>query len=305
MSELMTVRGPVPPEDIGVALMHEHLFINLLREYRGDGLLNDDELAVAECQGFMDVGGRTIVDCTNGSMGRDPERLRRVAEQTGLNIVMGSGHYRVPYLDTDWLDEHSVDEVADGIVRDLLEGVDGTSVRAGVIGEIGADKWYVSAHEERSFRAAARAHLRTGVTITTHAARWPVGTAQLDLLAEEGVAPESVIVGHCDTVPLPEYHLSIARRGAWVQFDNIRGVTEYDTCRQVEYVLALRAAGFLDRVLLSHDVCLRSHLAIADGPGFTWIWRDFIPRLRDRGMSDDEIDLLLVGNPRRALTGDG
>ena len=72
------------------------------------------------------------------------------------------------------------------------------------------------------------------------------------------MAPESVIIGHCDTVPLPEYHLSIARRGAWVQFDNIRGVTEFDTCRQVEYVLALRDAGFLDRVLLSHDVCLRS-----------------------------------------------
>jgi phosphotriesterase-related protein len=73
----------------------------------------------------------------------------------------------------------------------------------------------------------------------------------------------------------------------------------------VEYVLALRDAGFLDRVLLSHDVCLRSQLAIADGPGFTLIWRDFIPRLRDRGMSDDEIDLLVVANPRRALTGGG
>lgn len=305
MSDLMTVLGPVAPDRIGVTLMHEHLFINLLREYRGDGLLNDEELAVEECRRFSDLGGRTIVDCTNGSMGRDPERLRRVAERTGLNIVMGTGHYRVPYLDAEWLDAHSVDEVADDIVRDLEEGVEGTGVRAGVIGEIGADKWYVSAHEERSFRAAARAHRRTGVTITTHAARWPVGLAQLDLLNEEGVAPESVIVGHCDTVPLPEYHLSIARRGAWVQFDNVRGVTEFDTARQVDYILALRDAGYLDRVLLSHDVCLRSHLAIADGPGFTLIWRDLIPRLRARGMSQDEIDVLVVSNPRRALTGSG
>lgn len=303
MSDLMTVRGPVPAADIGTTLMHEHLFINLLREYRGNGLLNDEALAIEECRGFAEAGGRTIVDCTNGSMGRDPEALRRVSEATGLNIVMGSGHYRVPYLDADWLDAHTVDEVADDIVRDLIEGVGDTGIKAGVIGEIGADKWYVSAHEERSFRAAARAHLRTGATITTHAARWPVGLAQLDLLEAEGVAPESVIIGHCDTVPLPEYHQSIARRGAFVQFDNVRGVTEYDTAREVDYVLALRAAGFLDRVLLSHDVCLRSHLAIADGPGFTLIWRDLIPRLRARGVSDEEVHMLVVDNPRRALTG--
>lgn len=303
MSELMTVRGAVPGSDLGVTLMHEHLFINLLREYRGDGLLNDEALAVAECQEFVDVGGQTIVECSNSSMGRDPEGLRRVAEQTGLNIVMGSGHYRFPYLDADALDRLSVDEVAEGIVRDLIEGVGDSKVRAGVIGEIGADKWYVSAHEERSFRAAARAHLRTGATITTHAARWPIGLAQLDLLEAEGVDPGSVIIGHCDTVPLPDYHLALARRGAFVQFDNIRGVTEFDTRRQVDYVMAMRDAGHLDRVLLSHDVCLRSHLAIAGGPGFTLVSRDFLPRLRACGVSDEEIRLLVVDNPRRALAG--
>ena len=106
--------------------MHEHLFINLVREYRGDGLLNDATLAVRECTDFTALGGRTIVDCTNGSMGRDPELLRRVAIEADVNIVMGSGHYRVPYIDADWMDAHTVDEVADGIVRDLVEGVGDT-----------------------------------------------------------------------------------------------------------------------------------------------------------------------------------
>lgn len=301
----MTVRGPIAADAIGLTLMHEHLFINLLREYRGDGLLNDETLAVEECRQFTAAGGRTIVDCSNRSLGRSPEMLRRVSVEADLNIVMGSGHYRVPYIDTAWLDSHTVDEVADDIVKDLTEGVGDSGVRAGVIGEIGADKWYVSAHEERSFRAAARAHLRTGATITTHAARWPVGLAQLDLLQAENVAPQAVIIGHCDTVPLPEYHLEIARRGAYVQFDNIRGVTEYDTRRQVEYVIALQRAGFLDRVLLSHDVCVRSHLSIAGGPGFTLVLRDFVPRLRASGLSAEEIHMLLVDNPRRALTGSG
>lgn len=299
----MTVCGPVQPADIGVALMHEHLFINLLREYRGDGLLHDPLLAVAECKNFKEFGGRTIVDCTNSSMGRDPRLLQEVAAKAGLNIVMGSGYYRDPYIDAGWMDSHSVDEVAESIVEDLTSGVSGTGIRAGIIGEIGADKSYISAIEERSFRAAARAHLRTGVTITTHAARWPVGLAQLDLLADEGVAPERVIIGHCDTVPLPEYHLEVARRGAFVQFDNVRGLTTYDLERQTEYVVALQRAGYLDHVLLSHDVCLRSHLAIAQGPGFTLLMRDFVPRLEAAGLSREEIDILLVDNPRRALTG--
>lgn len=303
MNEVMTVRGPVASEEIGMTLMHEHLFINLLREYRGEGLLNDVRLAVEECGRFTDLGGRTIVDCTNASMGRSPELLRQVSAAANVNIVMGSGHYRMPYIDTEWVDSHDVDEIADGICRDLTEGVEDTGIKAGIIGEIGADKWYVSAHEERSFRAAARAHLRTGVTITTHAARWAVGLAQLDLLVAEGVAPENVIIGHCDTVPVPEYHLELARRGAYVQFDNIRGLTSYDLDRQVEYVVALQRAGYLKRILLSHDVCLRSHLSIADGCGFTLVTTEFIPRLKAAGLSDEEVHIILVDNPRRALTG--
>ncbi|HEY9389840.1 MAG TPA: hypothetical protein VIR27_08745 [Mycobacteriales bacterium] len=304
MGEVVTVAGPIDSAEIGTTLMHEHLFINLLREYRGDGLLNDPRLAAEECARFAALGGRTVVDCTNGSMGRDPELLRQVSTEAGINIVMGSGHYRVPYLDAGWMDAHSVDEVAEQIVVDLTVGVADTGIRAGIIGEIGADKWYVSAHEERSFRAAARAHRRTGVTISTHAARWPVGLAQLDLLAEEGVDPARVIVGHCDTVPIPEYHLDLARRGAYVQFDNIRGLTTYDLERQVEYVLGMRRAGYLDRVLLSHDVCLRSHLAISKGPGFTLVMSDFLPRLRSAGLSQEEVRVIMVDNPRRALTGD-
>lgn len=302
MTDVMTVLGPVPTGELGPTLMHEHLFINLMREYRGDGLLNDEDLATRECAAFRDVGGRTLVDCTNGSMGRDPLALVRVARNTGVNIVMGSGHYRVPYLDEPWLDAHTVDEVADHIIQDLTDGVGDTGVRAGIIGEVGADKWYISAFEERSFRGAARAHLRTGVPITTHAARWPVGIAQLDLLESEGVSPDAVIVGHCDTVPIPEYHLALARRGAYVQFDNIRGGSDYELDRQAEYVLRLRAEGFADRVLLSHDVCLASLLGLRGGPGFTLLWRDFIPRLLRHGMTDVEVSHIMTDNPARALS---
>lgn len=303
MSSVQTVNGPVDANSLGFSLMHEHLFINLLREYRGSGLLNDTDLAVQEANLFAARGGRTIVDCTNGDMGRDPVALQEVARRTGLNIVMGTGIYRVPYLDPAYVDSHSTDDIANDIVRDLVDGVGESEVRAGIIGEIGADKWYVSAHEERAFRAAARAHLQTGVTVTTHAARWPVGLPQLDILQSEGVQPARVIIGHADTVPSMEYHVQLARRGAYVQFDNVRGGTEFDLAREVRYVLNMKENGFIDRVLLSHDVCLRTHLHISGGPGYTLIHDTFIPRLVEAGISQSEIRLLTEENPARALTG--
>ena len=194
-STVMTVTGPVPISDLGFTLPHEHIFANQVREYRGNGLLNDEALAILEIEKLIGSGGRTLIDCTIDEVARDPLALQRVSKATGLNIVMGCGHYRDPYLDNNWFDKNAPDAIAEIIVRDLMEGVDDTGVRSGIIGEIGADKWYISAAEERSFRAAARAHHKTGITITTHAARWPVGLPQLDLLAEENVDPRRVISG--------------------------------------------------------------------------------------------------------------
>jgi phosphotriesterase-related protein len=194
--------------------------------------------------------------------------------------------------------------VADTITRDLEEGVGDTGIRAGIIGEIGCDR-VISAVEERVFRAAARAHRRTHATITTHAARWPVGEAQLDLLAEEGVDPGRVIVGHCDMVPDPAYHRRLAQRGAWVQFDTIQGSRERDTARRLDWIRALVDAGLERRVLLSHDVCLTSDLAAYGGPGYAYLLTGFRDRMRQAGFPDTLVTTLLVDNPRKALTGAG
>jgi predicted metal-dependent phosphotriesterase family hydrolase len=200
------------------------------------------------------------------------------------------------------VDRLSVDALADRIVRDLTEGVGDTGIRAGIIGEIGCDR-FISALEERMFRAAARAHRATGVTITTHAARWPVGHAQLDLLIEEGVDPGHVIVGHCDMVPDPEYHASLARRGVFVQLDTIQGTNEWDTERRIQWIRALVDAGHERQLLLSHDVCLTTDLATYGGPGYAWLLTGFRPRLVDAGFPDTLVAALMTDNPRRALTG--
>ncbi|KOU54055.1 hypothetical protein ADK54_02555 [Streptomyces sp. WM6378] len=331
MPDVMTTSGPAPAASLGPTLPHEHVFINLLREYRQVGLLNDEEEMRQEVTAFATAGGGTLVDVTTGELtegaATDPQglftgpvgngsssggsrtpanvaALVRLAAATGVRIVLGTGHYRDPYLDRAWFDRHSVAEIGELIVRDLCDGIPGTDVRAGVIGEVGSDGWYISAAEERSLRAAAHAQLRTGVAITTHAARWPVGIPQLELLIGAGVPPERIIIGHCDKVNLPEYHLELARRGAYVQFDTLHEcASPRETEKRVRLVLKLIRAGHLDRILLSHDVCVRTHLKAHGGVGFDFLLTGFAAALADAGLEADEIRQLTETNPQRALSG--
>ncbi|MGH3624587.1 MAG: hypothetical protein ACRDQ5_22840, partial [Sciscionella sp.] len=208
------------------------------------------------------------------------------------------------YLDRDWFDRTGTEQIAALMVRDLEEGFPGTGVRAGVIGEIGSERWYLSTAEERSFRAAALACRRTGAAITTHAFRWPVGIAQLDLLRSEGVDPARVIIGHCDTVPMPAYHAEIAARGAYVQFDTFHRCTdERELNLRIGYVLALVSAGHLDRILVSHDLFLGEHLARHGGLGLSFIPQRLPGLMVKAGLSTAQVDRILITNPASALTG--
>ena len=309
---VMTVLGPVPASDLGITLMHEHIVVNLLREFRLDGLLNNLPLIIKELEIFRKAGGRTVVEATTPDMGRNAAALKYVSEMTGLHIIAGCCYYRHQYLDAEFIDRNDADALADYAVRDLTEGIDGTNIKAGIIGEIACDAW-LTAQEERVFRAAARAHKRTGATITTHAARWPIGSKQLDLLAEEDVEPRRVIIGHCDTVAsaawqsseeIKDYHEQLAGRGAWVEMDNILKSSEYELAIRVEYVVNLIEKGFIGRILLSHDIARRPTLTAYGGGGYAYILQEFVPRLQAAGVKDEKIRTILVDNPRRALTGE-
>lgn len=302
LAEIQSVSGPVRVGDLGVVMPHEHTFIDLLREYRGEGLINDPELVRDELVRYREAGGTTIVDCTSRGLHPEPLLNRLVAAQSGVTLIMGTGFYRRPYIDEEWLMATPLDDIAALLVEDLTVGIDGTGVRAGVIGEIGCDRQLTPA-EERSFRAAARAHHATGATITTHAARWPVGLAQLDVLESEGVPAGRVIVGHCDMVPDRAYQRALAERGAWVQFDTLQAGPDYFLERTVGAIHALVDAGFADRILLSQDVCLVSHLEAAGGSGYGFILGAFVPRLEASGLPAETVRRFVTDNPARALSG--
>jgi predicted metal-dependent phosphotriesterase family hydrolase len=284
--KIMTVLGPIPADKMGTTLMHEHLFIDLCRVTRDpDHWLNDFDLTIKELAPFLAAGGATVVEVTNRDLGRDPVSLKRVASETGLNVVMGCGWYREPYYRPE-IYEKATEQVAEDIVREIEQGVNNTGICPGIIGEIGCDRNYVSPAEERSFRAAARAQKSTDLTITTHAVRCPVGLDQLDVLEDEGVDFRRVIVGHCDTYPHPSYHETVAQRGAYVQFDTIRSKLIGRSNPEFN--------GFC---------CMKSHLHAYGGNGYDYIFRDFVPRLLRAGLSKEQVQTLLVENPRDALTG--
>ena len=307
---VQTVRGPIDPSALGVTLPHEHTAIALWHiANRWDywELRRDEQVIVEELRRFVDAGGSALVDLTMPGVGRDPGWLVGLSETTGLHIVMGAGWYRESYYPPEArIDRRSVDDLADEIVRDATDGVAETGVRAGIIGEIGTDKPWLTAQEERVHRAAARAARRTGLAITTHAVQSSVGLDQLTVFESEGADLSRVVIGHADSNPSFEYHLAIVERGASVEFDflgmSFTPLERHGEGRIVESICELLARGHVERVLLSQDVCHDSQLVRYGGNGYTYLASTFLPRLREAGVSDDEIATITVANPRRLLT---
>jgi predicted metal-dependent phosphotriesterase family hydrolase len=303
--QVMTVLGPVPVEDLGVTLPHEHIFVDLSKVNRNIATLFDDlERMVHETSRFREAGGTTLVDVTPRNVGRRPESLRAVAQRTGLNIVMATGWYREPWYEPIVF-RSSVDACAALLIEEIRTGVPGLDIRAGIIGEMGTDDAWLTPVEERGFRAAARAHRATGLTVTTHAFGCDVGLRQLDLLVEEGMPPGRVIVGHCDTFLDPGYLDALLDRGAWVQFDTIRVRNEWDFQRRADQLQRIIAAGRGHQLLLSQDICFRDLLATNGGRGYTCLLEDFLPWLVEQGTIDEGTGRrLVIDNPQRALVGE-
>jgi phosphotriesterase-related protein len=310
MAHVQTVLGPIDPADLGVTLPHEHTQIALWHvPDRWDywQLTRDEPLILEELGRFRDEGGGTLVDLTLPGVGRDPAWLAGLARSSGLNLVMGCGWYRGAYYPPEArIDRRSVEDLADELVAEIEGGVGETGIRPGIIGEIGTDKPWLSAQEERVHRAAARAARRTGLAITTHAVLSPVGLAQLRVLEEEGADPTRIVVGHADSHPHLDHYLAIVERGASVEFDflgmDFTPQERHGEDRVIELLLELLSRGHADRILFSQDVCHDSQLGRYGGHGYTYLDRAFVPRLRERGVSAAEIDQIRIGNPRRLLT---
>jgi len=312
---VQTVLGRINPGEIGFTLPHEHTQCHLWRiPERFDywELTPDEDLVAAELGRFRAAGGSCVVDVTLPGIGRDPAWLRRIAQRTGLHVVMGTGWYREPYYPPEALiDRRSAEDLADQMILEFEDGVagsegpDGTRVRPGIIGEIGVHKPWVSAQEERVLRAAGLAARATGMAVTTHAVMSPVGLRQLDILEQAGADPSRVVISHTDSYPVLAHWLAIAERGASIECDFLgmafTPMERKGEPRVIELILELLERGHGDRILLSQDVCDNSQLVFYGGNGYAYLAEQFLPRLVERGVGEADIRRLTVDNPRRIL----
>lgn len=302
--EVMTVRGPISPEEMGITLTHDHVIVDAwgLRNLY-EAILDDEELATQEVDLFGKAGGGTICDPTNIGLKRNPEALLRISQATGVHIMMGAGWYRQkvypPYIDTE-----STESLAQMLVDEVIHGVNDSGIRPGFIGEIGTERGGISAATERVFRAAARAHVRTGIPILTHTTHWgELALEQLDLLGEEGVMPESVVISHLGDRRGVSSLLPIAARGAWLNVDNLAFVNGYAPMSfRADNVATLCSLGLANQVMLSNDICELGQLSAYGGVGYANVIENFLPMLRERRVSEGDIHQMTVVNPQKAFS---
>jgi phosphotriesterase-related protein len=300
--EVITVLGPVAPENLGITQTHEHLILDAYDHYGDYGFVIDDEDSVIEEVGeYSRLGGRTLVDVTLDEIGRNPQALARIAKASGLNIIMGCSWYR-EFAYPPIVAEKNSNELAEILVREIEVGVGDTGIRAGIIGEIGTGRHFIKPAEERVFRASALAQQKTGVAISTHTTRWgTLALEQIAMLREFGADMDKVIIGHLGDRIGVKHLLPIAAEGVYLEVDNI-GYTDYQPeWVRADNVAALCKEGFSEKVLLSEDICLLSHLKYQGGKGYGYLLETFVPMLRERSVSDEQIHQMLVENPARVL----
>ena len=336
-----TVLGAVDASELGITMMHEHLLLDLrhicdepddpdgralsrapvsmenlswvfLNTTRNEDnmVLSDPELAIREAALFKQAGGMTLVDVTNVGLGREPEKLRYIAEKTGLHIVMGAGYYHGLFHPPE-MDEKSEDEIFEEIVGDVTDGVDGTGIRAGIIGEIGCN-WPLHANEAKVLRASARAQQATGAPISIHPGAHVESTFEIiGILEAAGADIERVVMGHMERNVWNHDQMSrLAKLGCYLEYDwfgEVRprfpnGIVEVpsdgERIRQISYLIS---EGFGEKVVVSQDVCFKSRLASFGGPGYAHIVKYVQVWMREMQFGEKAIENLLVNNPRRVL----
>ncbi len=301
--EVITVLGTMRPDQMGVTQTHEHLILDAMGHYPNyEYVIDDEDLVANEVQEFLSRGGKTICDVTLDEIGRNPEALVRLSKRTGLNVLMGCGWYR-EFNYPKIVEELTSRELADVLVKEIEVGVRETGIRAGFIGEIGTGRHFIKPGEERVFRASALAQARTGVAITTHTTRWgTLAMEQIAMLDEFGADMNKVIIGHLGDRIGVHHLLPIAEKGVYLEVDNIGYLDYQPEYVRADNVVALVKEGYGHRVLLSEDICTLKHLKYQGGKGYGYLLEIFVPMLRDRGITDEQIHQMLVTNPAEVFS---
>ena len=339
---VQTVLGPVRPSELGATTTHEHLFMDfsfmyrpaqdspsqeladapialenlgwIRRNYysnRSNLKLTDVDTTIEEVRKYSEVGGGAIVDATLTAIGRRPDALARISRESGVHVIMGSGFY-VEAVHPEDMDERSVEDLAREIIDDIVEGVEDSRIRSGIIGEIGCT-WPLAPNESKSLSAAAIAQGETGAAILVHPGRHPDAPLEiLELLSNGGADISRVIMGHLDrTVFEFDTLLSIAESGCYLEWDLFGHEGSYyplaeidmpNDARRLDLIKRTADAGYADRIVIGQDIATKHRLVKYGGHGYGHILENVVPQMRRKGFSEDAIRAVTVDNPARILT---
>jgi len=341
--KVQTVLGEVDADSLGITLFHEHLLDSMsawyeepaeagekgmarqpvstenlwwIRAHRPGNLDNcqlaDEQTAIKEAMQFKVNGGSTIAEVSSIGLARDPLGLKHIALATGLNIIMGSGYYigasHPPELNT-----MTEDEIADGIIRNIMVGAGDTGVKAGIIGEIGCSR-PLQEGERKVLRASVKAQRQTGAPLMIHPAFDDNITLEIvDILGEAGADLGHTVICHVNVYAFkPETLRKIADAGCYLGYEGF-GNLGYPHMLQgrllehrcdldyLDAIAGLIADGYLDHILIAHDICFKDFLTVYGGNGYAHIIRNVMPVMRVREFSEEQIQAIMVENPKRYL----
>lgn len=333
---ITTVLGDICENALGVTSSHEHIFIDmrccvdtpenppeffydkvtcanraevLIDPYAilDNALLDNCEDAIAEVAYFKKFGGQTIVDCTPDEIGRDPLLMKEISARTGVNIILGCGHY-YQKAHAAYVKSASIEQLADEMRRDILCGIGDTGIKAGVIGEIGTSA-VISEDEKKVLHAAGIAGHDTGKAVHVHTDLYTEnGFEIVKILTGEGTRPEKICIDHVDVLLRPDYIRSLLDLGVYVEFDNFGKEFYVSENRRFAYDLerikllkTLIDEGYGKKILICNDICLKTMWKKYGGAGYAHILRAVKYMAAENGISEETYVSLLTDNVKNFL----
>ncbi len=319
--ETNTVTGKISADMLGKTLIHEHFAFGY-PGWQGDSGYTDKEdealsHSIAVATEIKKSGIKTVVDATPNDCGRNPLLLKKVSEETGLNIICSSGYYYegegapAYFKIRDALGGDMAGEVYDLFKREVTEGIGKTGVKAGVF-KLASSKDEITAYEKAFFKAAAKVSTEENISIITHTQEGSQGIEQADLLLSEGVEPSKVLIGHCCCNTDLDYLMSIMEKGVFIGFDRFGvqgGWGAPNDDRRIACLIGLIGAGYVDNIMVSQDkVNYWLGRPVSLGPALdnwnsTHFIKDIVPELKKAAITDEQINTMLVDNPLRFFSG--
>ena len=324
MAKINTVHGPISPEELGVTLVHEHIYAGypgwdcdpLSRPYNREKLV---KIILPVIEPAKAYGLKSMIDATPLDLNRDVDIMKEISEKLQINVIFSTGRYSEESGKWIYLKVRSKLKIADmctelyeGFMQEITKGVGSSGVKPGVI-KIGTSHNSITPLEEALFRAAARASKETGLPIITHTEDGTMGPEQADLLIGEGANPNHIMIGHMDFNPSLQYQLNTLSRGVNIGFDRVGLEQVVSDKVRIAMLVGLLGVGYTDRIMLSHDFTCSAAgrggkppaevLQISPNASFTNIFRIILPALKQAGITDAQIKSLMVINPRRLFEG--